>query len=323
MNSKRIIYTLITLMLTGAMQSLTTVLQAQEQSEVSIKITTTINGKKETFEKSYNSQEEMKADEELQEFKERAGMEETQEVFVFGGDHEWEIEWLDDDHHLQMLKSEEALHAIRTQIEELTEAQMPNVISRDGKMTIIHPDGDTEVMELPEVEAIEDLELYLADKLDEETLEELSETLQHLRIEEADLLREQADLLQFRSHGEFPHKLIIVRDMKVTISDMSKDDELSGKMGLDEKKGLAFETFSTYPNPNEGRFTVEFQAENTKNPVEIRILDITGREVYYDVWNNPASLYKNKVDLQSQGKGFYVLQIRQGEKTVNKKILIE
>ena len=222
-----------------------------------------------------------------------------------------------------MLKSEEVLHSIRTQVEELTAAQLPHVVHTDGKMTIILPDGETEVMSFPEVEAIEDLELYLADKLDEETLEELSETLKNLRVEESDLLREQADLLQFRSYGEAPHKIIIVRDMKVTISDLSEDDELSGKMGLSDKKVLAFEAFSTYPNPNEGRFTVEFQAESTKNPVEIRILDVTGREVYYDVWNNPASLYKNKIDLQSQGKGMYILQIRQKDKTVNKKILIE
>ena len=88
-----------------------------------------------------------------------------------------------------------------------------------------------------------------------------------------------------------------------------------------EKNELKLEGLNFYPNPNNGRFTIDFEAEG-KQPVIIRINDMNGKEVYREEVK-PNGRHSAQVDITSEGKGTYILNLQQGKKSTSKKIVIE
>ena len=68
-----------------------------------------------------------------------------------------------------------------------------------------------------------------------------------------------------------------------------------------------------YPNPNDGRFTIEIPAEMRAN-VEISIMDMTGKVIHKEVLNN-ASYNVLPVDLSNMANGLYFIKISDGKNT--------
>jgi len=264
----------------------------------------------------------MEADLELKKFREQAAVDKVIEI---DADIDGDWEWTDGDHQILMLKGDEINAVERAlQMAEGLKGKMPIIEELDGKLQIIHPDGETEFIVIPDGEELKEgmqvLHENLRFDLDDE---KLMEELKALEEELARLHSEKGNFYIFNSDSEDGTEIIVLKKVTVTISELSKTDEVAGKLGLIEDKSLKMAQFSTYPNPNEGEFTLEFQPSNVNDPVEVRILDVMGKEVFYDVWNNPTTLYKHEINLRAQGKGLYILQIRQGEETVNRKLMIE
>ena len=79
--------------------------------------------------------------------------------------------------------------------------------------------------------------------------------------------------------------------------------------------------FTLYPNPNNGTFTINFDANNL-NPVEVKVFDLRGREVYSNNYTN-QSLFNETVDLGAIQSAVYLLKVKNGSKSITKKIVID
>ena len=75
-----------------------------------------------------------------------------------------------------------------------------------------------------------------------------------------------------------------------------------------------------YTNPSDGNFTLELELEG-KEPAQVRITDMDGKEVYTEKITGNGKVSKN---LKLDGKkGTFIVTIKQGNKIINKKIIIE
>ena len=73
-----------------------------------------------------------------------------------------------------------------------------------------------------------------------------------------------------------------------------------------------------YPNPSNGRVEMQISDFRFKNSV-VNVFNIAGAKVFQSVITEP----KSQIDLSSQPKGIYFLQLQSGDVVVNKKVVIE
>ena len=79
--------------------------------------------------------------------------------------------------------------------------------------------------------------------------------------------------------------------------------------------------FALYPNPNNGRFTINFDADAI-SPVEVTVFDLRGRAIYSNTFAN-QSLFNETIDLNSIQSAVYLLKVKNGNRSVTKKIVID
>lgn len=79
--------------------------------------------------------------------------------------------------------------------------------------------------------------------------------------------------------------------------------------------------FVMYPNPSKGRFTINFNADDA-NPVEVKVFDLRGREVYSKDYAN-QSLFNETIDLDTVQSAVYLLKVKNGNQSVTKKLVID
>lgn len=79
--------------------------------------------------------------------------------------------------------------------------------------------------------------------------------------------------------------------------------------------------FNLYPNPNNGTFNLSFDAEST-NPVEVSVFDLSGREIYTKRYTN-QSLFNESIDLGAIQSAVYLLKVKNGNKSITKKLVVE
>lgn len=90
---------------------------------------------------------------------------------------------------------------------------------------------------------------------------------------------------------------------------------------IENNSTMKIDALQYYPNPSNGRFNFKFSITEPCKTV-ITIFNANGQEVYYEVINNYAGDYSRSIDLSANGKGIYFLNIEQGNKTINEKLVI-
>jgi len=111
----------------------------------------------------------------------------------------------------------------------------------------------------------------------------------------------------------------------VFISKMTSSDKLTEDVptAVDlTKKELVIEKLRFSPNPNDGKFELNFKLTD-KKPVQVKIVDMQGKEVYNEKVNDFSGKYSNKIDISGNGEGIYILQILQGIKANTSKVVIK
>lgn len=83
-----------------------------------------------------------------------------------------------------------------------------------------------------------------------------------------------------------------------------------------------FKELKIYPNPNTGEFVISFYTEEHEN-LNIKIIDPTGRMVFYNKYNNYLGHFNKKIQLQSLVKGSYFVNITSNTKNVTKSIIVQ
>ncbi|QCR22842.1 T9SS type A sorting domain-containing protein [Pontibacter sp. SGAir0037] len=114
--------------------------------------------------------------------------------------------------------------------------------------------------------------------------------------------------------------------VKTMVADLSKEEKSTltsaGAPVETPATALGVEDFSFYPNPSDGRFEIAFKLKNEAT-VKIRILDITGKEVYSEALKGVGGEYRQAVNIAKLGSGMYFLQVIQNEKYLTKKLVIQ
>jgi hypothetical protein len=81
-------------------------------------------------------------------------------------------------------------------------------------------------------------------------------------------------------------------------------------------------SLSVYPNPSQGRFTVAGEGLDAE-ALTISILDVKGSLVYTHAVGRVVNGFAHEVDIRHLSSGIYLLKVSDGERTVNKKIVLE
>jgi len=110
-----------------------------------------------------------------------------------------------------------------------------------------------------------------------------------------------------------------------TLTNAGSDDIFLAK--LDNTNGINEElllpgNIVIYPNPNTGLFTLSFTALQG-NEAEIKVLDVLGKTVYYEKSIITQNEYFKEIELGKITTGIYFVQVKVGEKIINRKIIIE
>ena len=77
-----------------------------------------------------------------------------------------------------------------------------------------------------------------------------------------------------------------------------------------------------YPNPNTRLFTLTFTALQG-NEAEIKVLNVLGKTVYFEKVSITQNEYFKEIELGKITTGIYIVQVKEGEKIINRKIIIE
>ena len=79
--------------------------------------------------------------------------------------------------------------------------------------------------------------------------------------------------------------------------------------------------FSLYPNPNKGSFDIQFES-NSSNLIDITVHDLRGRSIFNQTFDNTGLINQN-ISLNNVQSGIYLVTVKDGERKVSKKIIIE
>ncbi len=80
-------------------------------------------------------------------------------------------------------------------------------------------------------------------------------------------------------------------------------------------------TLEIFPNPNNGQFTLNYSAIHGGN-LKIRMMDITGKEIFVQDLNGFNGSYTNPYDFTATAKGIYIVSIEQNNQVTMKKVVI-
>lgn len=94
------------------------------------------------------------------------------------------------------------------------------------------------------------------------------------------------------------------------------------KVGSDEMEDLSIKDISFYPNPSDGRFDLVLETGNDL-PVYIKIVNPQGEVVYEKNGASNDGFYNYEIDISNQREGIYILQVIQNGRALTKRIIIE
>lgn len=75
-----------------------------------------------------------------------------------------------------------------------------------------------------------------------------------------------------------------------------------------------------FPNPSNGSFLLE---HSLSGKIDLRIVDITGRQVYMDVLRAFGGCTQHALDLTGLAKGTYSIELRHGDGTIEQRVVVE
>lgn len=310
------------------------VVQAQEVDRIiKIKIKKEINGEMTTIEKTYKNIDEMKSDPDLEHLnlkimnggtfffsddsneKFDITIDKDEEVhenhFFFKADGDKDFEWKTGSNEIEVTRDEDG---------NVTILRDGRPIDQDENLTIHKFNSD-------DISSVEHIKIHKGDDGRKIIVVNGGKEIGWDAIEEEEI-QEKVEVivnsLRDFKDGE-DQKIstvkISVRKIKIHIEDLTKTDESLKNLNLDNRRELKLNDLAYYPNPTEGKFNLSFQGKSL--PTEIRITDLSGKTVFSDVMSDFSGQYNNDIDLNNEAKGVYIMQIIQGNKALNKKIIIE
>ncbi|MCB9233812.1 MAG: DUF2341 domain-containing protein [Bacteroidia bacterium] len=107
----------------------------------------------------------------------------------------------------------------------------------------------------------------------------------------------------------------------VTVTDSNGCEGTSGVL-LSGNLGLESGEFEVYPNPSSGWVNIS-GSSSEGNDLLIYIMDLKGREVFHQAFAINHGKFKVDADLSGLAKGIYLLQIRSGDQSTGRQIILK
>lgn len=159
---------------------------------------------------------------------------------------------------------------------------------------------------------MEDMEGFDAEEF-EERMEQLSEELEN-RFENMNF---EFDHHHDGAHARSMTVVIMIEDL--TQEECEKVNE-NAEHKISPVSDLELEEINFYPNPSNGVFTLNFDADQ-RGDITLNIYDQAGNTVYKEMLADFSGNYVNEIDISDRSNGAYYLQIIQNGKSLNKKII--
>lgn len=122
------------------------------------------------------------------------------------------------------------------------------------------------------------------------------------------------------SFGNDDDDVRVISRVKVFIRSAKEEDKEAA--GTDDMEGLELRDINFYPNPSDGRFDVELETGSDAQ-IQISIIDPDGNEVYNRTGSPRDGRYDFRVDLSDERKGIYIMKVVQNNKALTKRVIIE
>ena len=81
-------------------------------------------------------------------------------------------------------------------------------------------------------------------------------------------------------------------------------------------------SFNIFPNPTEALINIKFSVENNQN-VTLRLFNNIGEVLYEDILEQFIGEYTKQIDLTTNAKGIYFLEIETDDGVINKKLMLQ
>ncbi len=285
------------------------------EGKIHIELKNDENGKTKSFSKDYSTKEEMLADEELKEFLNEKDL----QVYFYGGKKDasgqaFSFAFPDGgDHDIMIFKDLDSLKVFEFN------GHGPGAGSyffQDGEgadsFTFTHP-GDPGIhFWVPNHP-----DSMFAKKLMPLELDSIRAFWQN-EFKTAD---GESFFFEWDDENDGKERVIKIMAKKVTISELSESESVLDKAAPKNMKELEPVELSYFPNPNNGRFTLKLKLESAA-PLQLSIVDISGRVIHEEEVKTFDGNYTREFDLSDKGEGIYLLQVRQGESRLVRKIMI-
>lgn len=94
------------------------------------------------------------------------------------------------------------------------------------------------------------------------------------------------------------------------------------KTGLGVNNTGLLQNLSLYPNPTEGKFTVLSDAARSVAHLDVVVTTITGQQVLSRSFENVGTRFTTNLDLSTQAKGIYFVEIRADGEKITRKLVV-
>lgn len=184
---------------------------------------------------------------------------------------------------------------------------------------------------IPRLENMEHITIELDREMKglEEEMRQLEKEMGNIHIEtiRIDGMEGQVDTLvnevMVSDDGRIVTKTLVVRAV-VNVEELT-DTELNTIREKNQDKSattLKVDKLEFYPNPSDGRFTVNFVSPE-KGDLNITVTDMNGKQVYAETVPNFQGTYNKQFDLSAVSKGMYILRMNIGNRSHYKKLMID
>lgn len=113
--------------------------------------------------------------------------------------------------------------------------------------------------------------------------------------------------------------------IQVSMEDMDEDEaEEMRERGVDMPliNNLSIENIQLFPNPNRGMFRLEFELPQ-QGETSIRVFNSEARLIYSFDLGQYQGTFSDDIDISQNGPGAYFLEVRQGNTSMVKKVLLQ
>jgi len=120
--------------------------------------------------------------------------------------------------------------------------------------------------------------------------------------------------------GDDDSDVKVISRIKVFVRSAKEEDKEVA--GTENMESLELRDINFYPNPSDGRFDVELETGSDAT-IRIAIIDPNGNEVYNRNGTPSDGQYNFRVDLSSERPGIYIMKVIQNNKALTKRVIIE